>query len=62
MSYPANKKRNTELIRIKENNPEMSWAEIGNIFKINRQTAYKIWLRVKRPKDKNSSLKKESVD
>jgi len=62
MSYPANKKRNEELIRIKENNPEMSWAEIGNIFKINRQTAYKIWLRVKRPKDKNSSLKKESVD
>ncbi len=62
MSYPANKKRNEELVRIKENNPEMSWAEIGNIFKINRQTAYKIWLRVKKPKDKNSSFKKESVD
>lgn len=62
MSYPPNKKRNDEIIRVKENNPDMSWAEIGDIFKINRQTAYKIWRKAKNPKVKDSSLKKESVD
>ncbi len=62
MSYPPNKKRNDEIIRVKENNPDMSWAEIGDIFKINRQTAYKIWRKVKNPKVKDSSLKIESVD
>ena len=54
MSYPAKQRRNQEIVKIKENDPKKPWSEIGAIFGINRQTAYKIYNRYKKEALKNN--------
>lgn len=47
MAMPAKEKRNQELVKMKESNPNLSWTEIGEIFRIKKQTAFKIWKKIK---------------
>ncbi|PKM87150.1 hypothetical protein CVU83_03350 [Candidatus Falkowbacteria bacterium HGW-Falkowbacteria-2] len=47
MARPLKEKRNKEIVRMREDNPTMSWTEIGEIFRIKKQTAFKIWKKIK---------------
>lgn len=57
MAMTPKTKRNEELVKMKENNPDMSWSEIGEIFRIKKQTAFKIWRKIK---EQESKLGKEN--
>ena len=47
MANPQKTKRNEELVKMKDNNPDMSFADIGEIFRIKKQTAFKIYRLIK---------------
>ena len=47
MARPLKEKRNNEIVRMREDHPDMSWTEIGDIFRIKKQTAFKIWKKTK---------------
>lgn len=53
MANPPKLKRNEELVKMKDNNPDLTFQEIGEIFRIKKQTAYKIYDRIKKSERKN---------
>ncbi len=60
MGYPANKKRNEEIVRLKGEG--LTFEELGTIFKIQRQTVYKIYSRAKNKMAKNPDSKDKMLD
>ncbi len=48
--------RNTILVKTKDENPSMSFTEVGRIFGIDRGTAHKIYLREKRKKKEKRTV------
>jgi hypothetical protein len=55
MANPPKLKRNEELVKLKNNNPDMSWSEIGGVFRIRKQTAFKIWTAMTGNKNKKDA-------